>query len=367
MAKKDYYSVLGVDRNASENDIKRAFKKLALKWHPDRFPDEGEKKKAEEKFKEISEAYGVLSDADKRKRYDTYGDANFEGFSGFNGTMNADEIFQEFARQAGFGFGPFGFSHGGRAHEVKKGQNIRLNLTITLEEIYGQKSKQFTYERYEPCEHCNGSGLGKNGKIRTCPTCNGTGHVTTRQTFGYNTVMQTVTCPDCGGSGTKIENPCPYCNGSGLVRTKVTKEIRIPKGVFDKAMIDVPGGGNYYQRGEGEIGDLTIIFNIAKHDRFDVDPNSRYDLITLIDVPVIDCILGEKQTVIGIDNREHTVELKAGTTDGNMYVLKGLGLPTQNGSYGNLHVYVRQKMPQRLSNDEIEKLKELKKSKNFKQ
>lgn len=369
MAKKDYYDILGVDRNASENDIKKAFKKLALKWHPDKFPDEAEKKKAEEKFKEIAEAYEILSNAEKRKKYDTYGDANFEGsFSGF-GNMSADEIFRHFTQQAGFGFSPFGFGGtSARYNEPKKkGQSIRLNLRVTLEEIYRQEIKRFSYERYEPCKHCHGSGLGKNGKVATCPTCNGTGHVTTTHSFGYSTVMQTVTCPDCGGSGITMENPCPHCHGSGLARTKVNKELKIPKGVCDKAMMEIEGGGNYCERGDGENGDLTIIFNIEKHSRFNIDPDNRYNLVAVIDVPVVDCILGEKQVVLGIDNREHAVEIKPGTTDGSMYILKGLGLPLQNGSYGDLHVYVRQKMPQRLSNDEISKLKELKKCKNFKQ
>ena len=340
MAKKDYYKILGVKNDASIDEIKKAFKKLALKFHPDRYAgkSEKEKKEAEEKFKEIAEAYGVLSDKEKKEKYDKFGDENAtfdSGFSGFS-TMDFDNFFK------GFGFNPFNpFDDGANfKYEKRKGKDIKLNLTVTLEEIYNHATKKFSYERNEPCSHCHGSGLGKNGRVETCPTCHGTGEY--------------------------IVNACSYCHGTGLERKTVTKNIQIPSGCCDGAYMPLVGGGNYCERADGDIGNLIIIFKIAKHKDFDIDPNNQYDLVTLIDVPVLDCIIGEKQSVKGIDGKMHKFDINKGTTDGNVYILKGLGMPKTNGTYGDLHIYIRQKMPRTISSDELNKIYELKKSSNFK-
>lgn len=373
MAKKDYYKILGItdeEKKLRGEDfdslLKKKWKKLALKFHPDRYAgkSEEEKKQAEEKFKEIAEAYGVLSDKEKKERYDKFGDENAtfdSGFSGFS-TMDFDNFFK------GFGFNPFNpFDDGANfKYEKRKGKDIKLNLTVTLEEIYNHATKKFSYERNEPCSHCHGSGLGKNGRVETCPTCQGKGYIIKTSRTGFAVMQQTTTCPTCHGTGEYIVNACSYCHGTGLERKTVTKNIQIPSGCCDGAYMPLVGGGNYCERADGDIGNLIIIFKIAKHKDFDIDPNNQYDLVTLIDVPVLDCIIGEKQSVKGIDGKMHKFDINKGTTDGNVYILKGLGMPKTNGTYGDLHIYIRQKMPRTISSDELNKIYELKKSSNFK-
>lgn len=363
MAKKDYYKILGVNKDADEKTIKTAFRKMAVKFHPDKYAgkSEKEKKEAEDKFKEIAEAYNVLSDKEKKERYDKFGDENAtfdSGFSGF-GSMNFDNFF------SGFGFNPFNEGANFK-YEKHKGKNIKLKLTVTLEEIYNHAIKQFTYERSEPCSHCHGSGLGQNGRVETCPTCHGKGYTITASRTGFAILQQMTTCPTCHGTGTHIVNPCSHCHGSGLERKSITKSIQLPTGCCDNSYINLTGCGNYYERAEGDIGDLTIIFNVAKHKDFDIDSNNPYDLITLIDIPVFDCIIGEKQEVKGLDGKMHTFNINKGTTDGNVYTIKGLGLPKTNSRYGDLHVYVKQKMPTTISSDELKKINDLRKLPNFK-
>lgn len=367
MAKKDYYKILGVDKNVTDNELKKVFRKLALKYHPDKYTgkSEKEKKEAEDKFKEIAEAYNVLSDKDKRKKYDQFGDENADFDSNFShfGGMNINDIFRHFARQAGFD--PFN-DEANFKYEKRRGKDINLHITVTLEEIYNQSLKKFTYDRYEPCKDCHGSGLGKNGSVSTCSTCHGNGYVTQTTRNSFATMMQTIVCPTCHGTGEQIVNPCSTCHGSGLVRKSVTKTINIPMGCFDGAIMPMVGGGNYCERANGDIGNLNIIFSIEKHKDFDIDPKNRYDLITLIDVPVLDCIIGKPQQVKGIDGKMHTLLINKGTTDGNMYTIKGCGMPQTVGVYGDLHVYVRQKMPLNISDEEMKLINNLMKSKNFK-
>lgn len=276
--------------------------------------------------------------------------------------MDFDNFFK------GFGFNPFNpFDDGANfKYEKRKGKDIKLNLTVTLEEIYNHATKKFSYERNEPCSHCHGSGLGKNGRVETCPTCQGKGYIIKTSRTGFAVIQQTTTCPTCHGTGEHIVNACSYCHGTGLERKTVTKNIQIPSGCCDGAYMPLIGGGNYCERADGDIGNLIIIFKIAKHKDFDIDPNNQYDLVTLIDVPVLDCIIGEKQSVKGIDGKMHKFDINKRTTDGNVYVLKGLGLPRTNGTYGDLHVYIRQKMPTTITSDELKKINELRKSSNFK-
>lgn len=369
MAKKDYYEILGVDKNADAKAIKNAYRKKAIQYHPDKFAGKSEKeqKKAEEKFKEIAEAYGVLSDEEKRRRYDQYGDENVDfdsGFGGFNG-MNINDIFEHFRRSSGFGFDIFNDEANFKTTQEKKGRDIKLIVNVTLEEIYNRVSKVITYERYEPCKTCHGSGLGKNGRIDVCPTCHGRGSIVNTTRRGFTTFQQIAPCPTCNGTGKIVTNPCKSCNGSGLERRTVKKTIQIPVGCCDNSYMPLVGGGNYCERAEGNIGNLIIIFKVEKHADFDINTNSQYDLDTLVDVPVLDCITGGTQSFKGIDGKMHKFNISKGTTDGNVYLLKGCGLPTPNGRYGDLHIYVRQKMPTTISPDELKKIDELKKSKNF--
>lgn len=368
MAKKDYYKILGVDKDADAKAIKAAYKKLALRFHPDRYAGKSEKeqKEAEEKFKEVAEAYGVLSDEEKRKRYDQFGDENIDfdsGFGGFNG-MDVNDIFEHFRRRAGFGFDIFNDEANFTTQE-RKGKDIKLRVNVTLEEIYNQSKKVITYERYEPCKVCHGSGLGKNGRVETCPTCHGSGQVVNVSRMGYATIQQVTVCPTCNGTGKNIVNPCKSCNGSGLERKTVKRTIQIPVGCCDNAYMPLIGGGNYCERAEGNIGNLIIIFKVERHKDFEINSNNKYDLDTLIDVPVLDCIIGKQQSIKTLDGKTYKFNIKQGTTDGNTYILRGKGLPTPNGSYGDLHIYIRQKMPTNISVDDIKKIEELRKSSNF--
>lgn len=368
MAKKDYYKILGVDKNADEKTIKDAYRKLALRFHPDRYAgkSEAERKKAEDKFKEVAEAYGVLSDKEKRKRYDTYGDENADfdsGFEGFSG-MNINDIFEHFRRSSGFGFDIFNDGANFKT-ETKKGRDIKLIVPVTLEEIYNRESKTITYERFEPCKTCHGSGLGKDGHISTCPTCGGRGSVVNMTRTGFATFQQVTVCPTCGGTGQTVINPCKSCKGTGLERKTVKRKIQIPIGCTDNAYMPLVGGGNYCERASGNIGNLIIIFKVQEHQNFDIDSNNKFDLVTLKDVPVLDCIVGSEQAVKGIDGKMHRFSINRGTTDGNTYILRGCGLPTPNGGYGDLHVYIRQKMPVNINSEEMNKINELRKSSNF--
>lgn len=367
MANKDYYSILGVNRNASESEIKSAFRKLSLKYHPDRQvgKSESEKKEAENKFKEIAEAYSVLSDKDKKKQYDTYGSVNSQDFS----SMNTGDIFDFFRRKAGFNpfndddfFSGFNFRHTNKKVQ-NKGKTIKLNVYVTVKEIYNHSYKKINYERYEPCSHCNGSGLEYGGKIDTCPQCHGSGMVMNKYRQGFAFIQQSSVCPTCHGSGKIITNPCKYCNGTGIERKNTAKTIQIPLNCLNNSYTILQNEGNYCERCDGEIGDLMIIFKVDDNMFSIID--ETYDIGTTKIVSVIDCILGGKQTIECVDGKTYNFDINVGTTDGTIYLLKGKGLLKPNGTYGNMNIKIKQVMPSYLTKSDINLLEKLKSSKTF--
>ena len=363
---KDYYKILGVEKDASEDVIKKAYKKLAMQYHPDRLVNESEeeKKEAEEKFKEISEAYSVLSDENKRKQYDQFG--TVDGDTMNFGNMSADDIMQHFMRMHGFDlFGNNDFGSFSHQKMVQKGENIKITLEVTLDEIYNQSPKTFKYKRRNLCKECNGTGASKDSKKETCPSCHGTGRITITRQNGFSLFQQISPCERCGGTGYIISNPCPTCGGSGVTTETEEITINIPRGVIDNAYISVEGKGHCIP--DGINGDLFIIFKV-KYDANGLRPSQTnpYNLETNKEIPVIKCITGCETEIIGISGRKAVIKVPAGSTNGKLLRLRGYGLPKQDGSYGDLLITINQKMPGTITSDEKKLLDKLSKSKNFK-
>lgn len=354
--RKDYYKILGVNKDSSQDEIKKSFRKLSLKFHPDRNPND---KKAEEKFKEIAEAYEVLSDPKKKEEYDNP-QSNFNfGTSGgpdFGG-MDMDDILRH------FGFGGMDFDFGGknRTDRQVKGSSIRIPLKITLEEAYSGVTKKVKYKRFVPCDHCNGSGKTEKTKEKVCRTCGGTGFVFSQN--GFMSMQQT--CPTCGGRGKQIENPCPHCQGHGVVQ-KVSDEteIKLGKGLLNGMSVILSGKGNYPPHGKGTVGDLIITIQIIPNDKFVIDGN---DLYFPIELNVIDAILGCEINVSTVDGKQLTAKIPNGITDGHKLRFKGYGIPKYNtNGFGDMIGIVKLKMPQNITNEERDILNKLKEHENFK-
>ena len=276
MAKRDYYEVLGVDKNASEDDIKKAFKKAAMKYHPDRFANasDAEKKEAEEKFKEVNEAYQVLSDSKRKQQYDQFGHAAFEpggaGFSDFDpNSFDFSDIFSNI-----FGGGSSGFGGSSRRSYVEPGNDLRYNLEITLEEAAKGVEKTIKYKRNGKCEFCNGTGA-EDGKTKTCPTCNGQGTIRTQQRTILGVMQSQTICPDCHGTGKIPEKKCKHCHGTGTAKETVEKKINVPAGIDDGQKLKYAGLGEASQSG-GPNGDLYIVIRIKSHDIFVRDGENLY-------------------------------------------------------------------------------------------
>jgi len=368
MNKRDYYDILGISRNATLAEIKKAYRKMALKYHPDKNPDN---KEAEERFKEAAEAYEVLSNEEKRSRYDRYGHdgvrgAASNGFSG--GGMSMDDIFEHFGDifggHFGFGggnFGSSGFGSGGR-RRMNKGSNLRVRVKLNLSEMAHGVEKKIKIKKYVPCKACGGSGAEKGSQPSTCPTCHGTGHVT-RVTNTFLGQMQTSsTCPQCGGEGTIITNKCRICHGDGIVKAEEIVTIKIPAGVNDGMQLSMGGKGNAAARG-GIPGDLIVLIEE------DPDPNLKRDgnnLLYDLYVSFPDAALGTTIEVPTIDGKVR-IKLPAGTQGGKVMRLKGKGLPDVNGyGKGDILINVNIWTPKNLSHDEKVMLEKLKNSTNFK-
>lgn len=385
MTNKDYYSTLGIDRNASDEEIKKAFKKLAMQLHPDKQQgkSDAEKKAAEERFKDVNEAYSVLSDKDKRKQYDLYGTV---GDMGMDGGFAPDENLAEMFRNmhSGFGFGTnFGFGDDigdifGRRRAAQrpivKGSDIRIRVEYTLEEAYSGATKTIRYNRQTLCSECGGKG-SKTGNPTTCHHCHGSGIVMeTERVNSFQTISRSTTCRHCGGTGILVSDPCRKCNGLGLESTSETVDIKIPKGVVNGTVGQMDGMGNMPPRGDGISGNLIIHFVQKKHDVF-VQPEGTSNLACRKNVGVLDCITGCEETVTCIDGTKVKITVPAGTKDGAVITVKKKGMPRQdNGShglwnsteYGDMLVYISQVMPTSLSKDEKNVIASLKNSKNFK-
>ncbi|MBI1290926.1 molecular chaperone DnaJ [bacterium] len=352
MAKRDYYEVLGVDRNASPDDLKKAYRKLAMKYHPDRNPDNPAE--AEEKFKEASEAYEVLSDPDKKARYDQYGHEGMKsafgqgGFSwnDFHHQGDVEDIFGDLFSAF------FGGGQRQRRGGANRGRDIQIRYRMSLEEAFTGKTEEITYKRAEVCDKCSGSGCKAGTKPSTCQTCRGQGVV--RQVRGFF-AMETP-CPTCSGTGQFIPNPCDACSGKGLIAKEVTIKLEIPSGVDSGMMMRQRGEGEAGARG-GERGDLLIRFEVEQHERFNREGSEIY-CEEKISFPL--AALGGSITVQTLHGEE-TLKIPAGTANHKVFTLRGKGMPTTtNGkNYGEMHVRVEVEVPKKLSARAKELLEEL--------
>ena len=361
MAKRDYYEVLGVNRNAGEAELKKAYRQMALKYHPDKNPNN---KEAEEKFKEAAEAYEVLSDPEKRSRYDQFGHEGVKnGPGGFGGGMSMEDIFSHFGDIFGGAFGgSFGGFGGQRQRRVNRGSNLRVKVRLTLEEINTGVEKKLKVNKYVSCTHCKGSGAEGGSAYSTCSTCRGTGQVT-RVTNTFLGQMQTSsTCPACGGEGQTIQRKCIQCAGNGVLKDEEVIPVNIPAGVSEGIQLSVNGKGNAAARG-GVPGDLIIQIDEAPHDFLQRDGNNlMYDLY--LSFP--DATLGTSVEIPTLEGKAK-IKIDAGTQAGRLLRLKGKGLPALN-SYGkgDLLVTINIWTPRNLSRQEREMLEQLQNSENFK-
>lgn len=357
--RKDYYKILDVTEEEKKlpfsefsDVIKKKYRKLSLKYHPDRNQNksESERKEAEDKFKELSEAYSVLSDEKKKSEYDNPM-SNFQ-FNGFGGAS-----FEDIMRS----FDPFGnFGFGGNEKRVVKGQSIRIAVGLTLEEMYEGVKKTVKYKRNGKCSHCNGSGKTSKTKEELCAHCGGTGQIFT-QRGGWQTVS---TCPHCNGKGKKLINPCPHCNGSGMSQETNQVELNIPKGISEGFQFTVQGEGCIAEQNNGVKGDLIVLIKEKEHDTFIRDGN---DLYYEIEVPIIDAILGGTKTVKTIDGKTLSTKIPQGVEDGTKIRFIGKGMPVYgHNSYGNMYAIVKLVLPKKLNDNEIKLLQELKEQENFK-
>ena len=365
MAKRDYYEVLGVDKNASEDEIKKAYRKIAIKYHPDRNPGN---KEAEEKFKEAAEAYDVLHDPQKRQQYDQFGfdgPAGMGGFGGFGGGFSMDDIFSMFGDVfGGHGSGFGGFS-GGRGRAQYRGSDLRLKVRLSLQEISTGVTKKFKVKKDVTCSHCHGSGAENGSAAETCPTCHGSG-VVTRTTQSIFGMMQTQsTCPTCNGEGKVIKNKCRECSGSGVVKGEEVVEIKIPAGVAEGMVVNVPGKGNAGKH-NGVNGDIQVFIEEEENDTFIRDGNNLiYNL--LLDFPT--AALGGQMEIPTIEGTKVRIKIEPGTQPGKTLRLRGKGLPAVQGygrGTGDLVVNVSVYVPKTLSRDEKNALEQMKESDNFK-
>lgn len=375
--KRDYYEVLGVDKKASADQIKSAYRKLALKWHPDRWVNgsDAEKKTAEENFKEAAEAYSVLSDPDKRARYDQYGFAAEQmggGAGGFDfGGMDINDFLRNIfgggfgGFDFGGGFGGFGGFGGGQSQEqhVQRGRDIRTSVKLTLEEIANGCEKEISLERARPCPDCGGKGARSEADIKTCPTCGGQGRVRqqTRSLFGMGYTI--TTCPQCNGTGKIITNPCRRCNGTGVERKREMVRVRIPAGVEDGMQITIRGEGHAAPHG-GVNGDLLVVINELPHPQLQREGNNLF--YTRI-ISVMDAMLGCEVSVPCLDG-SYKVKVEPGTQSGTVVKLRGKGLPSVQGygrGTGDLYVKFQVWVPHKLSRSEKETLEQMRSSDSF--
>lgn len=373
MEKRDYYEVLGVAKNASADEIKKAYRKKAIQYHPDKNPGD---KEAEDKFKEAAEAYEVLSNPDKRARYDQFGHAGMSGAAGnggpfgggFGQDMSMEDIFSMFGDifggRGGFGSGfggGFSSRNGSSQRRMHRGSDLRVKVKLNLQEISTGVEKKFKLKKYVPCSHCHGTGAEGDGGTETCPTCHGSGSVIRNQQTILGTMQTRATCPTCEGEGKVIKNKCKECNGEGITYGEEVITVKIPAGVAEGMQLSMNGKGNAGKR-NGVPGDLLILVEEEPNKELLRDENDLiYNL--LLDFPT--AALGGTVEIPTIDGKVK-VKIENGTQPGKVLRLRGKGLPSVNG-YGtgdilvNISVYV----PETLSKDEKKHLEEMKKSDNF--
>ena len=348
MAKRDYYDVLGVNKSASKEEIKKAYRKLALKYHPDKTKGD---KTSEEKFKEASEAYHVLSDEKRKTNYDQFGHAAFEGagggsqgFGGFDfNSSSFSDIFEDF-------FGDFG-GGGSSKRSSNRGNDLRYDVSINLEDAYKGLEKNVKYTTYKKCSSCSGSGAAKGSKPIKCSYCSGRGKVRTNQ--GFFTIQQT--CPQCSGYGETIGDPCKTCSGNGKVQGSENVTVKIPKGVDDGTRIRLSGKGEAGSKG-GSNGDLYLFISIDNHNIF---KRSEENLYYELPISFSNATLGTNVEVPSIDGGKSKIKIPSGTQHGKQFRLKGKGMPVlRRNVFGDLYIKVVTQVPTSLSKRQKEILEE---------
>ncbi len=370
--KKDYYEILGIEKTASAEELKKAYRKKAMEFHPDRNPGN---KEAEEKFKEAAEAYDVLSTPEKRARYDQFGHAGMSGAAGGDGgyggiNFDLESIFERFGDLFGghFGGGGFsgftsGFGGGGRRQQqqrVRKGSNLRVTVKLTLEEIAVNTEKKIKIKKQVPCTQCNGQGTKNKADIVTCPKCNGAGHVIHQQRSMFGIMQQAVECDQCHGEGTIVKNPCSHCHGSGIVKGEEVITIQIPAGVQSGMQLTMREKGNAAPRG-GINGDLIVAIEELPHETFERDGNNLY-INYYISFP--QATLGGSVDIPTLDGKAR-VKLAAGTQGGQVLRLQGKGLPEiRSQRKGDLIVNVNVWTPKTRTKEEREAVEKFLKSDN---
>ncbi|MDZ4663712.1 MAG: molecular chaperone DnaJ [Bacteroidota bacterium] len=364
MAKRDFYEILGIAKSATEEDIKKAYRKLAIKFHPDKNPND---KSAEDKFKEAAEAYEVLSTKEKRQRYDQYGHAGVGGAAsggggGFGGGgMNMDDIFSQFGDIFGGSFGGFGGggSRGGR--RVNRGSNLRVKVKMNLSEVANGVEKKIKVNKQIACNTCSGSGA-KGNAYDTCKICNGSGVITKVQQTMLGAMQTQTACNSCHGEGKIVKDKCNTCHGEGIVRGEETISLNIPAGVAEGMQLNVSGKGNAAMRG-GINGDLIVLIEEEEHPEL---KREGQHLVYNLHVSIPDAILGISVDIPLVEGKAK-IKIDPGTQSGKVLRLKGKGLPDVNSYYkGDLMVEISVYTPSNLSSDEKKMVEQLKNSPNFK-
>ena len=354
MTEMNFYDILELsndERQLSGEEfdkvLKNKYKKLARQWHPDKFSTktEEERKNAEEKFKEISEAYNTLSDPQKRQQYDFTQNGGFGGgFDPFGGGFDPFDIFGRRSQQ----------------QRTYKGKDIQVEIDVDLKDAYYGGKKTFTYDRLSSCGHCNGTGSA-DGKNATCPHCNGSGMVTEVKRMGNTQMMSSHPCPHCHGTGKKITNPCPHCHGEGMKKETINETVDIPRGVISGAYTTISGKGNGLPKNlNGVNGDLIVIFNVLDNDTFESRDNSG-NLYTDMKINIFNALLGDEQEITCIDGSKVKIKVPELTKTGHNFIIKGKGLPKFNNStqYGDLVVTLEHELPKKLSDKQKIMLKKI--------
>lgn len=361
MAKRDYYEVLEVGRTASQEEIKKAYRKMALKYHPDKNPDN---KQSEEKFKEAAQAYDILSNPEKKQRYDQFGHTAFNGQgNGYGGGgMSMEDIFSSFGDIFGdFGFGGFGGGRRTSSRGMNKGANLRVKVKLTLDDIAHGAEKKIKVKKYVACSHCNGSGAKDGNSHSTCSTCRGSGHVTRVANTFLGQMQTTSVCPSCQGEGKMITDKCTHCYGEGIINKEETISFNIPAGVSEGMQLKINGKGNAPRRG-GINGDLLIVITEEKHPELIRDGN---DLIYNLYLTFADAALGSTAEIPTVEGKVK-IRTEPGTQPGKILRLRGKGLPDVNGySTGDLLVAINVWVPKNLSKEEQKIFEKFKDSPNF--
>lgn len=368
---RDYYEILEVERTATEVEIKKAYRKVALKFHPDRNPDNPD---AETKFKEAAEAYEILSNNDKRQRYDQYGHQGVKGGAGGGGHMDMDDIFRNFsdifgggaASGGGGGFDPFEqFFGGGRsrgASRGRRGSNLRVKVKLNLHDVVHGVHKSLTIKKHVACDVCDGSGAKDKGSVSTCPTCRGAGQVRRVTNTILGQMQTTSTCPTCNGEGSTITAKCGKCKGDGKIFGEETIDVDLPAGVSEGMQLSMTGKGNAGERG-GAPGDLLIVIEEEQHEHL---TREGLDIVYDLHISFADAALGTKVEVPTVDGKAK-ITIPEGTQAGKVFKLKGKGVPNVNNSYdvGDQVVYVNVWTPKQLTSEEKALLEKLRDAPNF--